>query len=140
MPKSTAYETAEVQLIDIVGTIGEARLAAFLVHALEVRWDAAETDAEAEELRRIQAVAQQVVVGLAKLEDRRDELADERVCDECAAKCPGCGCKPGDGRTPGCTHPVGCGYTPLPPCTKCGEHGHIAQDHAWGGHLPKAER
>lgn len=24
--------------------------------------------------------------------------------------CPGCGCRPGDGRTAGCTHPVGCGY------------------------------
>jgi len=23
--------------------------------------------------------------------------------------CPGCGCMPGDGRTPGCTHPDGCG-------------------------------
>ena len=23
--------------------------------------------------------------------------------------CPGCGCKPGDGVTPGCTHPNGCG-------------------------------
>lgn len=24
--------------------------------------------------------------------------------------CPGCGCFPGDGRTPGCHHPEGCGY------------------------------
>lgn len=24
--------------------------------------------------------------------------------------CPGCGCMPGDGRTPGCTHHDGCGY------------------------------
>lgn len=24
--------------------------------------------------------------------------------------CPGCGCKPGDGATPGCTDPVGCGF------------------------------
>lgn len=24
--------------------------------------------------------------------------------------CPGCGCKPGDGVTPGCTHEDGCGY------------------------------
>lgn len=24
--------------------------------------------------------------------------------------CPGCDCKPGEGRTPGCTHPDGCGY------------------------------
>jgi len=24
--------------------------------------------------------------------------------------CPGCGCKPGDGLTDGCFHPVGCGY------------------------------
>jgi hypothetical protein len=24
--------------------------------------------------------------------------------------CGGCGCKPGEGRTPGCTHPEGCGY------------------------------
>jgi len=24
--------------------------------------------------------------------------------------CAGCGCKPGEGRTPGCTHPDGCGY------------------------------
>lgn len=24
--------------------------------------------------------------------------------------CPGCKCKPGDGRTEGCTHPVGCGF------------------------------
>lgn len=24
--------------------------------------------------------------------------------------CPGCGCKPGDGITPGCDHPMGCGF------------------------------
>lgn len=24
--------------------------------------------------------------------------------------CPGCGCMPGDGRTPHCSHPDGCGY------------------------------
>jgi hypothetical protein len=24
--------------------------------------------------------------------------------------CPGCGCEPGDGVTPGCSHPDGCGY------------------------------
>lgn len=24
--------------------------------------------------------------------------------------CPGCGCKPGEGITPGCHHPDGCGY------------------------------
>lgn len=24
--------------------------------------------------------------------------------------CPGCGCAPGDGVTPGCHHPMGCGY------------------------------
>jgi len=24
--------------------------------------------------------------------------------------CPGCGCKPGDGRTRGCSHPEGCGF------------------------------
>lgn len=24
--------------------------------------------------------------------------------------CPGCGCKPGDGKTEGCTHPEGCGF------------------------------
>jgi hypothetical protein len=25
--------------------------------------------------------------------------------------CEGCGCEPGDGRTPGCAHPDGCGWT-----------------------------
>ena len=34
------------------------------------------------------------------------DLSDE---DEEFA-CPGCKCKPGDGRTPNCTHPQGCGY------------------------------
>lgn len=24
--------------------------------------------------------------------------------------CPGCGCVPGDGRTPGCSEPTGCGF------------------------------
>lgn len=24
--------------------------------------------------------------------------------------CPGCGCRPGDGRTEGCSHELGCGY------------------------------
>lgn len=26
--------------------------------------------------------------------------------------CPGCGCLPGEGKTPGCQHPLGCGYKP----------------------------
>lgn len=25
--------------------------------------------------------------------------------------CPGCGCMPGDGLTPTCNHPDGCGYS-----------------------------
>jgi len=36
------------------------------------------------------------------------EVIDLRTDDDCA--CPGCGCKPGEGRTPGCNHPDGCGY------------------------------
>lgn len=27
-----------------------------------------------------------------------------------AEACEGCGCEPGDGRTPGCEHPEGCGH------------------------------
>jgi hypothetical protein len=30
------------------------------------------------------------------------------LCDECA--CPGCGCRPGDGRTEGCDDADGCGF------------------------------
>lgn len=33
---------------------------------------------------------------------------EEEVADDA---CPGCKCRPGDGRTPGCTHPVGCGVS-----------------------------
>lgn len=36
--------------------------------------------------------------------------AREDAADEDIEACPGCGCMPGDGRTPGCTHPGGCGY------------------------------
>ena len=40
--------------------------------------------------------------------------ANERVlltlAEDNEPPCPGCGCKAGDGRTPGCMHPDGCGY------------------------------
>lgn len=36
------------------------------------------------------------------------ELAPVQDDDE--PRCPGCGCKPGDGTTPGCVEETGCGY------------------------------
>ena len=33
-----------------------------------------------------------------------------REPEEDPEACPGCGCRPGDGRTEGCKHPDGCGY------------------------------
>lgn len=42
----------------------------------------------------------------------REMVKEEETEAEVAADaCPGCGCLPGDGRTPGCHHPEGCGYT-----------------------------
>jgi hypothetical protein len=42
---------------------------------------------------------------IAAAEDlRRDQESSD------VEACPGCRCKPGDGRTPGCTDPDGCGY------------------------------
>lgn len=43
------------------------------------------------------------------------ELDRGKVLVECDPKpyddaCAGCGCQPGDGRTPGCSDPEGCGY------------------------------
>ena len=38
-------------------------------------------------------------------------IADqERLQARRAISCPGCGCEPGDGRTPDCQHPIGCGH------------------------------
>jgi hypothetical protein len=46
-----------------------------------------------------------------------EQSAREFVCRYCdaeaddgAERCPGCGCRAGDGRSPGCAHPDGCGY------------------------------
>ena len=33
-----------------------------------------------------------------------------REPEEDPEACPGCGCRPGDGRTEGCHHPDGCGF------------------------------
>jgi hypothetical protein len=33
-----------------------------------------------------------------------------RKCEDDEDACPGCGCRPGDGITPGCNDPMGCGY------------------------------
>lgn len=41
--------------------------------------------------------------------DEHDEGDQDEVVH--ADACPGCGCRPGDGATPGCTHPLGCGFT-----------------------------
>ena len=30
--------------------------------------------------------------------------------DEQGEECPGCGCEPGEDLTPGCDHPLGCGF------------------------------
>ena len=43
------------------------------------------------------------------IEAERNELAAE--LSEMKYACPGCGCKPGDGITETCNHPVGCGYS-----------------------------
>lgn len=46
-------------------------------------------------------------------------VAKEDLCPSCRVDrglaedaCPSCGCEPGDGKTHGCTDPIGCGYTP----------------------------
>jgi hypothetical protein len=39
-------------------------------------------------------------------------IREDEEEDEDPEACPGCGCLPGDGRTPGCTHPAGCGFRP----------------------------
>lgn len=48
-------------------------------------------------------------------------------CDESPTDpaCPGCGCLPGYGRTPGCTHPEGCGFELAQelPCPGCAHDG-----------------
>ena len=41
-----------------------------------------------------------------------DRLADEEDAEAGPEACPGCGCKPGDGPTAGCVHPLGCGFDP----------------------------
>lgn len=43
------------------------------------------------------------IVEAAEFAVANDEMEAEDAC-------PGCGCVAGDGRTPGCTHPEGCGY------------------------------
>lgn len=54
------------------------------------------------------------VLGLQITDETRDAMSGKGsfvlppgVVDE---SCPGCGCRPGDGPTEGCTHPDGCGY------------------------------
>jgi len=48
-------------------------------------------------------------IGHGRIGQYDSECIDLRTeVDDCA--CPGCGCKPGEGRTSGCTHPDGCGY------------------------------
>lgn len=52
---------------------------------------------------------------VAELEAERggvEILSDTEGQEQSADACPGCGCLPGDGLTPGCDHPDGCGYMP----------------------------
>lgn len=39
-----------------------------------------------------------------------EEVEEEDEIAKFPEACPGCGCMPGDGRTPGCTDPLGCGF------------------------------
>lgn len=42
--------------------------------------------------------------------DATTSLEDVLAAEDREPPCPGCGCVAGQGLTPGCTHPEGCGY------------------------------
>jgi len=57
------------------------------------------------EIENVDVLNQKLRVFMA-IADDDDAPADD---DDDPSACPGCGCRPGDGRTAGCTHLDGCG-------------------------------
>lgn len=57
-----------------------------------------------------QAARAQDMLQNAELRTVPEYCSEDGYDDDEDYSCPGCGCLPGEGRTPGCTDPDGCGY------------------------------